>query len=281
MKIIHSIAEFQAWRQSVSSLAFVPTMGNLHAGHLSLVAAAKQHAQHVAVSIFVNRLQFGQGEDFDAYPRTHEADIAQLIAAGVDVLFLPTEATLYPNTVQAYQVEPPEMQSRLEGAFRPGHFRGVATVVLKLFNIVQPNVACFGRKDFQQLAIIQGMVADLNVPVRLVAVDTGRASDGLALSSRNGYLSPEQRAIAPQLYQTLCGVRSAILAGEGDFDELCAQAARQLTAQGWVVDYLSVCDAHQLLPLTKHTLDAPKEKVILATARLGKTRLLDNLEFVL
>jgi pantoate--beta-alanine ligase len=281
MKIIHSIAEFQAWRQSVSSLAFVPTMGNLHAGHLSLVAAAKQHAQHVAVSIFVNRLQFGQGEDFDAYPRTHEADIAQLIAAGVDVLFLPTEATLYPNTVQAYQVEPPEMQSRLEGAFRPGHFRGVATVVLKLFNIVQPNVACFGRKDFQQLAIIQGMVADLNVPVRLVAVDTGRASDGLALSSRNGYLSPEQRAIAPQLYQTLCGVRSAILAGEGDFDELCAQAARQLTAQGWVVDYLSVCDAHQLLPLAKHTLDAPKEKVILATARLGKTRLLDNLEFVL
>jgi pantoate--beta-alanine ligase len=281
MKIIHSIAEFQAWRQSVSSLAFVPTMGNLHAGHLSLVAAAKQHAQHVAVSIFVNRLQFGQGEDFDAYPRTHEADIAQLIAAGVDVLFLPTEATLYPNTVQAYQVEPPEMQSRLEGAFRPGHFRGVATVVLKLFNIVQPNVACFGRKDFQQLAIIQGMVADLNVPVRLVAVDTGRASDGLALSSRNGYLSPEQRAIAPQLYQTLCGVRSAILAGEGDFDELCAQATRQLTAQGWVVDYLSVCDAHQLLPLTKHTLDAPKEKVILATARLGKTRLLDNLEFVL
>jgi pantoate--beta-alanine ligase len=281
MKIIHSIAEFQAWRQSLSSLAFVPTMGNLHAGHLSLVAAAKQHAQHVAVSIFVNRLQFGQGEDFDAYPRTHEADIAQLIAAGVDVLFLPTEATLYPNTVQAYQVEPPEMQSRLEGAFRPGHFRGVATVVLKLFNIVQPNVACFGRKDFQQLAIIQGMVADLNVPVRLVAVDTGRASDGLALSSRNGYLSPEQRAIAPQLYQTLCGVRSAILAGEGDFDELCAQAARQLTAQGWVVDYLTVCDAHQLLPLAKHTLDAPKEKVILATARLGKTRLLDNLEFVL
>jgi pantoate--beta-alanine ligase len=281
MKIIHSIAEFQAWRQSVSSLAFVPTMGNLHAGHLSLVAAAKQHAQHVAVSIFVNRLQFGQGEDFDAYPRTHEADIAQLTAAGVDVLFLPTEATLYPNTVQAYQVEPPEMQSRLEGAFRPGHFRGVATVVLKLFNIVQPNVACFGRKDFQQLAIIQGMVADLNVPVRLVAVDTGRASDGLALSSRNGYLSPEQRAIAPQLYQTLCGVRSAILAGEGDFDELCAQAARQLTAQGWVVDYLTVCDAHQLLPLAKHTLDAPKEKVILATARLGKTRLLDNLEFVL
>jgi pantoate--beta-alanine ligase len=281
MKIIHNIAEFQAWRRSVSDLAFVPTMGNLHAGHLSLVAAAKQHAQHVAVSIFVNRLQFGQGEDFDAYPRTHEADIAQLIAAGVDVLFLPTEATLYPNTVQAYQVEPPEMQSRLEGAFRPGHFRGVATVVLKLFNIVQPNVACFGRKDFQQLAIIQGMVADLNVPVRLVAVDTGRASDGLALSSRNGYLSPEQRAIAPQLYQTLCGVRSAILAGEGDFDELCAQAARQLTAQGWVVDYLTVCDAHQLLPLAKHTLDAPKEKVILATARLGKTRLLDNLEFVL
>ena len=281
MKIIHSIAEFQAWRQSVSSLAFVPTMGNLHAGHLSLVAAAKQHAQHVAVSIFVNRLQFGQGEDFDAYPRTHEADIAQLIAAGVDVLFLPTEATLYPNTVQAYQVEPPEMQSRLEGAFRPGHFRGVATVVLKLFNIVQPNVACFGRKDFQQLAIIQGMVADLNVPVQIVAVDTGRAPDGLALSSRNGYLSPEQRAIAPQLYQTLCGVRAAILAGEGDFTELCAQAIKQLTAQGWVVDYLSVCDAHQLLPLTKHTQDAPTQKVILATARLGKTRLLDNLEFVL
>lgn len=281
MKIISNIAEFQAWRRSVSELAFVPTMGNLHAGHLSLVTAAKQCAQHVAVSIFVNRLQFGQGEDFDAYPRTHEADIAQLTAEGVDVLFLPTEDTLYPNTVQAYQVEPPEMQSRLEGAFRPGHFRGVATVVLKLFNIVQPNVACFGRKDFQQLAIIKGMIADLNVPVRLVAVDTGRASDGLALSSRNGYLSPEQRAIAPQLYQILCGVRAAILAGEGDFDELCAQATRQLTEQGWVVDYLTVCDAHHLLPLAKHTLDAPKEKIILTTARLGKTRLLDNLEFVL
>ncbi|MBY0346272.1 MAG: pantoate--beta-alanine ligase [Neisseriaceae bacterium] len=284
MHIFHNVAEWITYRNTLSSelsLGFAPTMGNLHAGHLSLVAEAKKHAQHVAVSIFVNRLQFGQGEDFEAYPRTNEADIAQLILAGVDVLFLPTEATLYPNSVQAYQVEPPELQSRLEGAFRPGHFRGVATVVLKLFNIVQPNVACFGRKDFQQLIIIQGMVADLNVPVRIIAVDTERAPDGLALSSRNGYLTSGQRALAPQLYQELCGIRAAILAGDGHFADLCQQAMVRLTQQGWVVDYLTVCDAHHLLPIVKHTPEALKEKVILATARLGETRLLDNLTFVL
>lgn len=173
MKIIHTIAELRAWRKTAGSVAFVPTMGNLHAGHLALVAQARAAAEHVVVSVFVNRLQFGQGEDFDQYPRTLEEDAAKLRDAGVSVLFAPNEQELYPRVRQDYQVEPPNLQNELCGQFRPNHFRGVATVVCKLFNIVQPDAACFGKKDYQQLAIIQGMTDDLNIPVRIIPVDTG------------------------------------------------------------------------------------------------------------
>ena len=193
MKIIHTIAGLRAGRKTAGSVAFVPTMGNLHAGHLALVAQARAAAEHVVVSVFVNRLQFGQGEDFDQYPRTLEDDAAKLRDAGVSVLFAPSEQELYPRVRQDYQVEPPHLQNELCGQFRPNHFRGVATVVCKLFNIVQPDAACFGKKDYQQLAIIQGMTDDLNIPVRIIPVDTGRAEDGLALSSRNQYLSAEER----------------------------------------------------------------------------------------
>ncbi|MGE8355871.1 MAG: pantoate--beta-alanine ligase, partial [Microvirgula sp.] len=189
MDIIRTISDLRAWRKTAGRLALVPTMGNLHEGHLALVHEAKQRAERVVVSIFVNRIQFGQGEDFDSYPRTFEADRARLEQAGVDALFLPDERELYPRIRQDYNVEPPHIQNELCGAFRPGHFRGVATVVCKLFNIVQPDVACFGKKDFQQLHVIKSMVEDLNIPVEIVPVDTGRADDGLALSSRHGYLS--------------------------------------------------------------------------------------------
>lgn len=203
MDIIRTISDLRAWRKTAGRLALVPTMGNLHEGHLALVHEAKKRAERVVVSIFVNRIQFGQGEDFDSYPRTFEADRARLEQAGVDALFLPDERELYPRIRQDYNVEPPHIQNELCGAFRPGHFRGVATVVSKLFNIVQPDVACFGKKDFQQLHVIKSMVEDLNIPVEIVPVDTGRADDGLALSSRNGYLSAAERAEAPRLQREL------------------------------------------------------------------------------
>ena len=191
MQIIRTIEEMRQWRRSHDSVAFVPTMGNLHAGHLALVAQAKQAERHTVVSIFVNRLQFGQGEDFGRYPRTLDADAEKLRAAGVDVLFAPDEAELYPRVAQQYQVEPPNLQNELCGTFRPGHFRGVATVVCKLFNIVQPDTACFGKKDYQQLVVIQGMVDDLNIPVRIIPVDTGRATDGLASPAATNTSSPK------------------------------------------------------------------------------------------
>lgn len=177
MQILRTIADVRAWRKTAGRLAFVPTMGNLHEGHLALVTEARRHSEAVIVSIFVNRLQFGQGEDFDSYPRTFEADCAKLEAAQVDALFLPDERALYPRIRQDFNVEPPHLQNELCGAFRPGHFRGVATVVTKLFNIVQPDVACFGKKDYQQLAVLRGMVADLNMPIDIVPVDTGRAAE--------------------------------------------------------------------------------------------------------
>ncbi|KQB50078.1 pantothenate synthetase, partial [Neisseria meningitidis] len=185
MQIIHTIQELRAWRKNAGTVAFVPTMGNLHEGHLALVREAKKRADNVVVSIFVNRLQFGQGEDFDKYPRTLQQDADKLEAEGVAVVFAPDEKELYPNVEQRYNVEPPNLQNELCGKFRPGHFRGVATVVSKLFNIVAPDVACFGKKDYQQLAVIKGLTEDLNFDVEIVPVDTGRAEDGLALSSRN------------------------------------------------------------------------------------------------
>lgn len=274
MQVIRSIAELRNWRKDAGTVAFVPTMGNLHAGHLALVAEAHRHAQKVVVSIFVNRLQFGQGEDFDAYPRTFDADCAKLEAAGVDVLFFPTEAELYPRVRQAYNVEPPNLQNELCGAFRPGHFRGVATVVTKLFNIVEPDFACFGKKDYQQLAVIRGMAEDLNSPVVVVPVDTGRADDGLALSSRNGYLSDAERAEAPRLYRNLSLIREALAGGDSDYAALEARAKDDLTAHGWRVDYVEVRHAHTLE--VAHA--GEKHLVVLAAARLGRTRLIDNIE---
>ena len=274
MKIVHTIDELRQWRKTVANVAFVPTMGNLHLGHLALVSQAKQEAQNVVVSIFVNRLQFGQGEDFDQYPRTLEQDAEKLRQAGVAVLFAPDERQLYPHVTQQYQVEPPHLQNELCGAFRPGHFRGVATVVNKLFNIVQPDVACFGKKDYQQLVIIQGMVDDLNIPVRIIPVDTGRDHDGLALSSRNQYLSPKERAQAPQLYHQLQHIAQAIQSGQRDYVVLENQAKQALTYQGWQVDYVEVRQAKDL----NIARVGDKDLVILAAGRLGKTRLIDNLE---
>ena len=274
MQIITTIKELRAWRNSVDQVAFVPTMGNLHDGHLALVQEAVAQAPHVVVSIFVNRLQFGQGEDFMSYPRTLDVDAAKLEAAGVEVLFAPNEAELYPHVSQNYQVEPPHLQNELCGAFRPGHFRGVATVVSKLFNIVKPNVACFGKKDYQQLAVIRGFVEDLNFDIRIVGVDTGRATDGLALSSRNGYLTEAERMQAPQLYQALSDMAAQIRAGRQDYANLEQAASQYLQSQGWVVDYIEVRHAGNLQ--IAHAGDA--DVVVLAAARLGKTRLIDNLE---
>ncbi|CUA85772.1 pantoate--beta-alanine ligase [Gulbenkiania indica] len=274
MQVIRSIAELRAWRRSAGPVAFVPTMGNLHEGHLALVAEARRQATSVVVSIFVNRLQFGQGEDFDAYPRTFDSDCAKLEAAGVDVLFFPDERELYPRVRQDFNVEPPHIQDELCGAFRPGHFRGVATVVTKLFNIVQPDVACFGKKDYQQLHVIRAMVDDLNMPVTIVPVDTGRAEDGLALSSRNGYLSPAERSEASRLYRVLSGIRTALLAGDSDYASLEKAASRELEQHGWRVDYVEVRQADTL-----EVAHAGEPRlVVLAAARLGRTRLIDNIE---
>ena len=277
MQIIRTIEEIRQWRRSHDSVAFVPTMGNLHAGHLALVAQAKQAERHTVVSIFVNRLQFGQGEDFGRYPRTLEADAEKLRAAGVDALFVPDEAELYPRVAQQYQVEPPNLQNELCGAFRPGHFRGVATVVCKLFNIVQPDTACFGKEDYQQLVVIQGMVDDLNIPVRIIPVDTGRATDSLALSSRNQYLKPEERAEAPQLYRSLQAVADTVRGGSRDYAALEEQARRGLASRGWQVDYIEIRAAGSLN--TARVGD--KQLVVLGAARLGGTRLIDNIEFSL
>ncbi|MBH5329413.1 pantoate--beta-alanine ligase [Eikenella sp. S3360] len=274
MQIIHTIEELRTWRRQAGSVALVPTMGNLHEGHLALVREAAKRAQQVVVSIFVNRLQFGQGEDFDRYPRTLEQDAAKLQNEGVAVVFAPDERELYPHVAQQYNVEPPNLQNELCGAFRPGHFRGVATVVAKLFNIVQPDYACFGKKDYQQLAIIQGMVDDLNFNLKIVPVDIGRAADGLALSSRNQYLSAAERAQAPQLYRELQAVARAIESGSRDYAGLEQQAVTNLAQAGWQVDYVEIRHAGSLQ--VAHVGDS--ELVVLAAARLGSTRLIDNIE---
>lgn len=274
MQIIRSIAELRAWRKTAGRVAFVPTMGNLHEGHLALVAEAHKHAEKIVVSIFVNRLQFGQGEDFDAYPRTFDSDCDKLRAGGVAVLFFPDERELYPRIKQEFNVEPPHIQNELCGAFRPGHFRGVATVVCKLFNIVQADVACFGKKDFQQLHVIRAMVDDLNMPIDIVPVDTGRAEDGLALSSRNGYLSAEERAEAPRLYRHLSAMAEALHAGNSQYAALEKAAIDDLNAHGWRVDYIEIRQADTLE--VAHAGEA--RLVVLAAARLGRTRLIDNIE---
>jgi pantoate--beta-alanine ligase len=246
--------------------AFVPTMGNLHDGHLSLLrqARAALPGAPLAASIFVNRLQFAPGEDFERYPRTFERDCALLEALGVDLLFAPDERVLYPQP-QRYVVTPPPVANELEGRFRPGFFTGVATVVLKLLNCVQPAVAAFGKKDYQQLHIVREMVRQLDVPVRILAGETVREPDGLAMSSRNGYLSAAERAEAPRLHRLLTQVR--------DGESTCEQAVRALAAAGWQTDYVEIRRREDLSP--GGTSGA---SVVLAAARLGATRLLDNVE---
>lgn len=277
MEIFTTIEEVRLWRKDLRGVAFVPTMGNLHEGHLNLIRAAKSEARHVIVSIFVNRLQFGQGEDFSNYPRTFQDDCDKLKAAGVDAVFYPEERVLYPRIRQEYNVEPPNIQNELCGQFRPGHFRGVATVVCKLFNIVQPELACFGKKDYQQLQVIRGMCHDLNIPVKIIPVDTGRAEDGLALSSRNAYLSPEEREEAPRLYRNLLTMREALIAGACDYKTLEEAARADLSLHGWDVDYVEVRCADNLE--VAHA--GERRLVVLAAARLGRTRLIDNLEVFL
>lgn len=277
MQIIHTIQELRAWRKNAGTVAFVPTMGNLHEGHLALVREAKKRADNVVVSIFVNRLQFGQGEDFDKYPRTLQQDVDKLAAEGIAVVFAPDEKELYPNVEQRYNVEPPHLQNELCGKFRPGHFRGVATVVSKLFNIVAPDVACFGKKDYQQLAVIKGLTEDLNFDIEIVPVDTGRAADGLALSSRNQYLSVEERAEAPRLYRELQAVAESLKQGGLDYAGLEKRAVKSLTEHGWTVDYVEIRHADTL----EVARTGDRKLVILAAARLGATRLIDNVEIKL
>ena len=273
MQIHSAIADLRAALKRRGRIVFVPTMGNLHAGHISLMTQARAHGDTVAASIFVNRLQFGPNEDFDQYPRTFQADCDQLAAAGVDVLFAPTEADLYPEP-QEYTVEPPAIQHQLDGEFRPGHFRGVATVVLKLFNIVQPQAALFGKKDYQQLMVIRNMTRQLALPIAIIGGETVRAADGLALSSRNGYLSAAERAEAPRLYQELNRIRDAIGAGERDTAKLENAAISALTAAGWKTDYVAVRQQSDLA--MPGSTKAPL--VALAASRLGSTRLIDNIE---
>ncbi|HFC6389388.1 TPA: pantoate--beta-alanine ligase [Neisseria lactamica] len=277
MQIIHTVQELRAWRKNAGTVAFVPTMGNLHEGHLALVREAKKRADNVVVSIFINRLQFGQGEDFDKYPRTLQQDADKLAAEGIAVVFAPDEKELYPNVEQRYNVEPPHLQNELCGKFRPGHFRGVATVVSKLFNIVLPDVACFGKKDYQQLAVIKGLTEDLNFDVEIVPVDTGRAEDGLALSSRNQYLSAAERAEAPRLYRELQAVAESLKQGGLDYAGLEKRAVQSLTEHGWTVDYVEIRHAGTL----EVARTGDRRLVVLAAARLGATRLIDNVEIKL
>ena len=273
MQTISSIAELRSALKVSGRVVFVPTMGNLHAGHISLMQQARALGDTVVSSIFVNRLQFGPNEDFDKYPRTFQNDCDKLAAAGVDILFAPTEADLYPEP-QEYFVEPPSIQHALDGEFRPGHFRGVATVVLKLFNIVQPQVAVFGKKDYQQLMVIRNMTHQLALPIVIVGGETVRAEDGLALSSRNGYLSANERAEAPRLYRELNMIRDALRAGESDTIKLENATISALTAAGWKTDYVAVRQQSNLV----QAIGANAPLVVLAASRLGPTRLIDNLE---
>ncbi|OLS62468.1 pantoate--beta-alanine ligase [Pseudomonas putida] len=255
-------------------IAFVPTMGNLHSGHAALVTKAAQRADFVVASIFVNPLQFGPSEDLDKYPRTLAADQEKLLEAGCNLLFAPTVEEMYPDGMGVQtRVSVPQLSEGLCGASRPGHFEGVATVVSKLFNMVQPDIAVFGQKDFQQLAVIRAMVRDLNMPIQIIGEPTVRAEDGLALSSRNGYLDAEQRATAPVVYRTLSTLADGIRQGRRDFPALIAEGQQTLVAAGLKPDYLEVRQALNLRP----ALDTDRDLVILVAAYLGPTRLIDNL----
>lgn len=266
-------AQVKAWHQQGETVAFVPTMGNLHLGHITLVKEAKLRADHVVASIFVNPMQFGQNEDLDSYPRTLADDQAALVAAGAELLFTPTPDIIYPKGMDAQTfVEVPAISDELCGASRPGHFRGVATIVCKLFNIVQPDIAVFGQKDFQQLLVIRTMVEDLSMPIEIVGVDTIREASGLAMSSRNGYLTAEQKQQAAQIKRSLDAMSASLKAGEV-IDAVVEQAQHELSQAGFKHDYLDVRNA-KTFAIANST---DKELVILVAAYMGTTRLIDNI----
>ncbi|KAF1044507.1 MAG: Pantothenate synthetase [Herbaspirillum frisingense] len=278
MKIISSIEELRDHLRGQLRTAFVATMGNLHEGHLSLMRLARTHGDPVVASIFVNRLQFGPNEDFDKYPRTFQDDVAKLEKEGVYVLFAPTEKDMYPEP-QEYRVQPPnDLGNILEGEFRPGFFTGVSTVVMKLFSCVQPRVAVFGKKDYQQLMIVRNMARQFALPTEIVGAETYRADDGLALSSRNGYLSADERAEAPLLYQVLNDAANEVRGGQLNTMEVEKKAMAVLAGRGWKPDYVAVRKRIDLQPPSAGDMAQGAPLVVLAAAKLGATRLIDNLE---
>ena len=276
MQLVQTVSALRDALKAHTATALVPTMGNLHAGHLSLIELARQQGQPVVASVFVNPLQFGASEDFARYPRTLDADCEKLDAAGCDLVFAPDVSELYP-VPQTFTVQPPgKLADDLCGAFRPGHFSGVATVVMKLFNLVQPRTAIFGRKDFQQLLLVRELVRQFNLPIEIIAGDTLREADGLAMSSRNGFLSATERIQAGALYRELRALMETVTRGEQDFIHLTATAKKHLKMAGWGVDYIEVRDAETLGAAHTDT----RHIVALGAAWLGKTRLIDNIEYV-
>ncbi len=265
----------RAWHREGLRVAFVPTMGNLHPGHVSLIEAARRHGDRFIASIFVNPMQFGPNEDFAHYPRTPSQDESMLAAAGCNLMFMPDVAEIYPNgSERATRIDVPGLSRILCGEFRPGHFEGVATVVAKLFHIVDPDVAVFGEKDFQQLTVIRRMVTDLCIPVEIVGAPTVRDADGLAMSSRNQYLTPEQRRLAPRIYEILTGVARRLQAGDSEFASMERSGIQMLESAGFQPDYFAIREARDLgapRPDTRHL-------VVLTAARLGKARLIDNIQ---
>jgi pantoate--beta-alanine ligase len=279
MNIVSSISDLRSEvaraRGAGRRIAFAPTMGNLHAGHLRLIEVARQRAECVIASIYVNPLQFGPTEDFSAYPRTPEQDLQALAGAGTDAVFMPTTDEIYPRGMAAQTcVEVPGLSNVLCGAFRPGHFRGVTTVVNRLFNLVQPDVAVFGKKDYQQLLLIRLMVADLGLPIEIVGVDTVREPDGLAMSSRNNYLRPEERTLAPRLYAVLCDLRDEIRRLRRIPDKAEATGMERLQRMGLRAEHVSIVRQQDLAPATPQD----RQLAVLAAAWLGRTRLIDNVE---
>ena len=275
MDIIHSAAALRERLQREPNNVFVPTMGNLHEGHIELIRIAKPRAACTVVSIFVNRLQFGPREDYDRYPRTLPLDAAHLEEVGVDVVFAPDEKEIYPEP-QTFVVEPSDLQHILEGEHRPGHFRGVATVVLKLFNLVRPHSAIFGKKDYQQYLVLRDMVKQFALPIEIIPAETVRASDGLALSSRNNYLTPDERAEAPRLYRVLQQAQHELMEGAKDYQRIELDAMSEIARHGWKPDYIAVRRQSDLQPAH----NGERELVVVAAARLGRTRLIDNVEVV-
>lgn len=267
-------AQILQWKQQGESIAFVPTMGNLHQGHLSLLQLARKRANKLISSIFVNPMQFGPNEDLAGYPRTVEQDCKALMEHECDLVYLPTDQDLYPTGLQHMTLaQVPDITDHFEAEFRPGHLTGVSTIVLKLFNLVQPDIAVFGKKDYQQWRMIQKMVNDLNLSIEIIAGETVREADGLAMSSRNLYLNKQQRPIAPQLQIQLLQLANKIRAGEAKYQSQSEKAIQVLTASGFEVDYFQVCQQHNLQPAKKN-----ESLVIIAAAKLGNTRLIDNIE---